>query len=94
MLTKDMTRAPGQTESFLLSWTCSYQNPFRLCLPSCVSAPLSQTRLLGPKAPLIPTGVGACTYYIKSNQRLFARPTRNLVNRLPNRRSIRDERLN
>ena len=45
MLTKDMTRAPGQTESFLLSWTCSYQNPFRLCLPSCVSAPLSQTRL-------------------------------------------------
>ena len=46
MLTKDMTRAPGQMESFLLSWTCSYQNPFRLCLPSCVSAPLSQTRLL------------------------------------------------
>ena len=45
MLTKDMTRAQGQTESILLSWTCSYQNPFRLCLPNCVSAPLSQTRL-------------------------------------------------
>ena len=43
MLTKDMTRAPGQTESFLLSWTCPYQNPFRLCLPSCLSDPLSQT---------------------------------------------------
>ena len=54
MLTKDMTRAPGQTESFLLSWTCSYQNPFRLCLPSCVSAPLSQTRLLWLGRPLNP----------------------------------------
>ena len=39
MLTKDMTRAQGQTESILLSWTCSYQNPFRLCLPSLCLGP-------------------------------------------------------
>ena len=59
--------------------------------PSLFATLIGKVPFLGPKPP-IPTGVGACAYYIKSNQRLFARPTRILINRLPNRSSIRGDR--
>ena len=70
--------------------THSYQStPFRLCLPSA-SAPLSQTRLLGPKAPLIVARACGRVYDIKSYQMPYRRPEPKSSNSLTVRRPTED----